>query len=147
MIGTIVNTLCIIGGSIIGATLKKGIKPKYQVGLYDAMGLCALLVGINACVKNMPKSEYPVLFIIAVALGALIGFRANLSGGFDRLMKHFSSSKQNNLGEGLSSAILVRPSAIAYCRIYGCRCIFAIKKTNGKQQESVRSLFGRLGTL
>lgn len=107
MIGTIVNTLCIIGGSIIGAALKKGIKPKYQVGLYDAMGLCALLVGINACVKNMPKSEYPVLFIIAVALGALIGFRANLSGGFDRLMKRFSSSKQNNLGEGLSSAILL----------------------------------------
>lgn len=107
MIGTIVNTLCIIGGCIIGATLKKGIKPQYQTGLYNAMGLCALVIGINACVCNMPKSDYPVLFIICMALGALIGFWSNLAGRFDKLVNRFSSSSQNNLGQGLSTAILL----------------------------------------
>lgn len=107
MIGTIVNTLCIVGGSIVGATLRKGIKPRYQKGLYDAMGLCALLIGINAFVGNMSKSQYPVLFIICMALGALIGFWANLSKQFDKLVKQFSSSSQSELGQGLVTAILL----------------------------------------
>lgn len=107
MIGTIVNTLCIICGSIVGATFKKGIKPAYQKGLYDAMGLCAFVIGISAFVNNMPKSEYPVLFIICMALGALIGFWANLAERFDRLIKRLSSSRQSNLSQGLSTAILL----------------------------------------
>lgn len=41
MIGTIVNTLTILIGSIIGGSIKKGIGEKYQSALYNAMGLAA----------------------------------------------------------------------------------------------------------
>ena len=73
MLGTIVNTGCIIVGSIVGSLLKKGLGEKYQNVLYNAMGLASLALGANTFVQNMPKSEFPVLFIISIALGGIIG--------------------------------------------------------------------------
>ena len=104
MLGTIVNTVCIIIGSVIGSIAKKGIKPKYQDALYAAMGFSALLLGANAFIGHMSKSGFPVLFIISLALGTFCGTACDLSGHFDRLVKKFSKS---NLAEGLSTGILL----------------------------------------
>lgn len=104
MIGTIVNTVTILTGSAIGACVKKGIGEKYQDALYNAMGLAACGLGTNAVVQNMPKSTYPVLFIISLAAGSLIGTTLDLSERFERLAARFS---KGNLGQGLSTAILL----------------------------------------
>ena len=73
MIGTITNTCTIVVGSLIGAMLKRGIRPEWQRVLFDAMGLASLALGFNAVCRNMPNSKYPVLFIISLSLGGLIG--------------------------------------------------------------------------
>lgn len=104
MIGTIVNTFAILAGSMIGGSIKKGIGEKYQNALYNAMGLAACGLGINAIVQNMPKSSFPVLFIISLAIGSLTGSVLDLSGRFERLTGRFS---KGNLGQGLSTAILL----------------------------------------
>lgn len=104
MIGTIVNTGTIIAGSILGSCLKKGVKPQYQESLFQAMGFAATMLGINAVVNHMPQSEYPVLFIVSLALGSLIGQMIDLDAKFQGLVGRFSSS---NLGQGLSSACLL----------------------------------------
>lgn len=104
MIGTIVNTGTILAGSILGSLLKKGVKEKYQTALYNAMGLAALILGINAVVSNMSKSSYPVLFIVSLALGSLIGSALDLDGKFQGLVGKYSKS---NLGQGLSTGILL----------------------------------------
>ena len=104
MIGTIVNTATIITGSLIGSVVNKGIKEEYQGALFNAMGLAALMLGINAVVGHMPESQYPVLFIASLAIGSLIGSMIDLDGRFKRLTSRFTSS---NLGEGLSTAILL----------------------------------------
>ena len=72
MIGTIVNTATILTGSLIGSVVKKGIREEYQEGLFHAMGLAAVGLGINSVVQNMPKSQYPVLFIVSLAVGSLV---------------------------------------------------------------------------
>ena len=64
MIGTIVNTCTIIVGALIGAMLKKGIKPQYQTALFNAMGVVSLAIGLRAFITYMPQSQYPVLFIV-----------------------------------------------------------------------------------
>lgn len=113
MIGTIVNTACIIAGSLLGATLKRGIKPQYQTALYNAMGLCAFVLGVNACVQNMPKSDYPVLFVVSLAIGSLAGHALRLSDRFNLLVERFGKRKgddlnvMSNLAEGLSTGILL----------------------------------------
>ena len=73
MIGTIINVCTIITGSVIGSVVRKGIKEEYSGALFTAMGLAAVALGINAIVGNMPNSDYPVLFIISLATGSLIG--------------------------------------------------------------------------
>ena len=104
MLGTIVNTGTILTGSIIGSIIKKGIKEEYQGALFNAMGLAATGLGINAVVQNMPKSNYPVLFIISLAAGSLLGTILDLDGKFQRMSSKFSFGK---LGEGLSTGILL----------------------------------------
>ena len=104
MIGTIANVCTIITGSIIGSIVRKGIKEEYQDALFTAMGFAATALGINAVVSNMPNSQYPVLFIISLAAGTLIGTILNIDGGFQRLTSRFGAS---HLGQGLSTAILL----------------------------------------
>lgn len=104
MIGTIVNTGTILAGSLIGSIIRKGIKEKYQNALYNAMGLAAAVLGINAVAGNLPDSQYPVLFILSLAAGSLLGTMADLDGRFQSFVGKFSRS---NLGQGLSTGILL----------------------------------------
>jgi hypothetical protein len=104
MLGTIVNTITILTGSLIGSVVRKGIKEEYQGALYTAMGLAATALGINTIVGNMPNSQYPVLFIISLAAGSLLGTILNIDGQFQKLTGKFATSQ---LGQGLSTAILL----------------------------------------
>lgn len=104
MLGTIVNVCTIITGSIIGSVVRKGIKEEYSGALFTAMGLAATALGINAVVSNMPNSQYPVLFIISLAAGSLIGTILDLDGRFQRLAGKFGTSQ---LAQGLSTAVLL----------------------------------------
>ena len=104
MIGTIVNTCTIIVGALIGAMLKKGIKPQYQTALFNAMGVVSLAIGLRGLITYMPQSQYPVLFIVSLSVGSLVGYMLDIDGWFNRLTTRHSSS---NLGEGLSTGILL----------------------------------------
>ncbi len=104
MIGTIVNTGAIIIGTVAGSILKKGIKVKYQEALFNAMGFAAIALGINSVVNNLPDSKYPVLFIVSLALGSLVGSMLNIDENFHKLTEKYSKS---NLGQGLSTGVLL----------------------------------------
>ena len=104
MLGTIVNTCTIIIGSIVGTVLHRGIKEKYKRVLYDGLGLASLAIGLNATITHLPKSQYPVLFIISMALGGIIGTRLDINGRFHRLVDR---KGKNGLADGLSTAILL----------------------------------------
>lgn len=110
MIGTIVNTATIIIGTSIGAILKKGVNPKYNEGLYNAMGFCAVALGLNAFVQHLSKSEYPVLFIVCLAVGSLIGYALCLTERFEALVASQENcvlGNEKRLSEGLSTGILI----------------------------------------
>lgn len=105
MLGTIVNTCTILLGSIIGSVIHKGIKEKYQQVLFTAMGLAAFGIGINSICQNMPKSEYPVLFIVSLALGGLIGTALDLQGKVDRVSVKFE--KKGGSLQGVVTGVLI----------------------------------------
>lgn len=108
MLGTIVNTCTIIIGSIVGAVMNRGIKEKYKETLYTGLGLACLGIGLNAVISNFGKSEYPVLFIVSIALGSVMGTALNLDGRFANMINKRSKSNNNaNLADGLSTAILL----------------------------------------
>ena len=105
MLGTIVNTGTILAGSLLGSLIKKGIKPQYQDALFTAMGLAAVALGVNAVVSNLGESSFPVLFILSLAIGSLVGTMLDLDGRFQGFGNRFSSG--SNLVQGLSTAILL----------------------------------------
>ena len=108
MTGTIVNTCTIIAGSILGALLHRGIKEKYKEVLYTGLGLASLAIGLNATITNLPKSQYPVLFILSLAIGGIVGTRLDIDGRFKRLVnKRSKNGGDSHLGDGLSTAILL----------------------------------------
>lgn len=104
MLGTIVNTGTILAGSLAGSMFKRGIGKKYEHALFTACGLSAFGIGINTVASNMPKSEYPILFIISLALGSLIGTRLDIDERFNRFV---SSRSNGNLAQGLTTGILL----------------------------------------
>ncbi len=104
MIGTITNCCTILAGSVIGATLHKGIKEQYQETMMNGLGLAALALGINNFAKAIPNSQYPVLFIFSMAFGGLIGSIIDLDGKFQSLAKKVS---KGNLAQGLNTAVLL----------------------------------------
>ncbi|MBQ8051719.1 MAG: DUF554 domain-containing protein [Bacteroidaceae bacterium] len=121
MLGTITNTCTIIIGSVAGALLKRGIRPEWQSVLFNAMGLASLALGFNAVCQNMPHSQYPVLFILSLSIGGLLGTILDLDGRFRRLVDRFSKKPESpespenpdkvapraNLAQGLSTGILL----------------------------------------
>lgn len=108
MIGTIVNVGTITAGTIIGCVVKKGIKQEYQDALMNAMGLAATVLGINSVVQNLPDSDFPVLFILSIAIGSLVGYMIDISGRFQRLTDRFAKPGSGpNLAQGLSTAIML----------------------------------------
>ncbi len=104
MIGTIVNTVSIITGSLIGSVTKKGIKKEYETALFNAIGLCAAALGLSTFSSSVVHTKYPVLFIISLALGALIGTMFDLDGKFNRLTSKIGGS---DFSKGLQTAILL----------------------------------------
>lgn len=109
MIGTIVNTATIIAGSIIGSLIHRGVKEKYREVLYTGLGLASLAIGLNATIRNLPQSQYPVLFIIAIALGGVVGTALDINGRFKRLIDRMKKVETNGkrLADGLATAILL----------------------------------------
>ena len=104
MLGTIVNTGTILTGSIIGSLFKRGLGEKYENAMFTACGLAAFGIGINTIVSNMPKIEYPVLFIVSLVVGSLIGTKLNLD---ERFSNFVSSHSSGNLAQGLTTGILL----------------------------------------
>ena len=120
MIGTIVNTCSVVAGTIIGTLLNRGVKEQYKKVLYDGLGLASLAIGLNATIGNLPKSNYPVLFIVAIALGGVVGTALDIDGRFKRLVDRRSRKNENenekckgkeersgSLADGLATAILL----------------------------------------
>jgi uncharacterized membrane protein YqgA involved in biofilm formation len=104
MLGTIVNTICIIAGSAAGSIMRRRIDSTIQTALFNAMGIVTLALGANMAVQNLPKSQYPVLFIVSIALGSVIGFKLDIAGKIERYAARHNASR---LAEGLTTSCLL----------------------------------------
>ncbi len=69
MLGTIINALAIIGGSLIGLFFRKGIAENYREIIMSGVSLSVVLIGI----KSALGSNNLMLVIFSIIIGALIG--------------------------------------------------------------------------
>lgn len=104
MFAIIINAVAVILGSAIGALFRKSISEKYINVMNTAMGLCALVLGINVAIGSMQKTQYPVLFIFCLSIGGLVGTVLKLDQRMDVATRKMSTT---NLAEGITTAILL----------------------------------------
>lgn len=101
--GSVVNAISIIIGGLLGLILKKGIKENIQDGIYKAIGVCVLVIGINGVLSNMStitngtlSTSGELLLVISIVIGTFIGesidIDAKLNGLSGKIEKKFHLS-------------------------------------------------------
>ena len=106
MLGTIVNTLAIIFGSILGVGLKKGIKDEYKTTIMDGISLAVIIIGIMGGIK----SENIILVVASIVVGAVIGEIINIEHKLDKLGENLEKKfggKDANFSKAFVTASLV----------------------------------------
>ena len=106
MLGTIVNTLSIIVGSLIGLFFKGKIPEKYSQTIMHGIGLAVVLIGI----KTALNTDAILIVIISLVIGSIIGEFFRIEDRLDRLGiwigKRFSK-KDDPISKGFVSASLL----------------------------------------
>lgn len=106
MFAIFLNFLAVIIGTLIGAIAKRGIREKYLTVMNTAMGLCALVLGVNVAMANMQKTSLPVLFILCLCAGGLLGTWLKIDQRIEGLTRT-STTGGNSLTQGITTAVLL----------------------------------------
>lgn len=106
MWGTIVNSIAIIAGSLLGFLIKGGIGENYRQIITQGLGLAICVVGIMDAIKT----NNIILVIISLMIGAIIGewlgidYRINSLG---RWVQSKIGKKDSRFSQGFITATLV----------------------------------------
>jgi len=106
MLGTIVNSLAVIVGGLIGILFKNVIPEKISDALLKASGLAVITVGIKLSLVG----ENLTLLIMSIIIGTGIGELINVEGRLDNLGAFVESkmkNKQNNVTLGFVTCTLI----------------------------------------
>jgi uncharacterized membrane protein YqgA involved in biofilm formation len=106
MLGTIVNTVAIIAGSLIGLLFKGSIPEKYGKTIMHAIGLAVILIGLKAALKT----DDILIIIISLAIGSVIGELLRIEDQLERLGKGLGrlvSRDNDGVAKGFVTASLI----------------------------------------
>lgn len=96
MLGTIVNCITVIIGSIIGVLCKKGISERFSSAVMQGLGLCVMYIGISGALEG----RNVLIVIISMAAGALLGEALDLDGRLEKLGKRLENKVSGSSGDG-----------------------------------------------
>lgn len=102
-LGTIINTVAVILGGMLGIVLKNGITKRFEKILMQANGLAVIFIGISGALKymlvvedNNISTQGTMLMIFSLVIGSLIGEWINIE------------AKMEIIGEKLKDAVKVK---------------------------------------
>lgn len=107
MIGTIINTLAILAGGLVGLLLRKGLPERMRAALTQGMGLCVMVIGVSGAIKTQNTLMVILSVVIGGALGALIGLEARMKRAGAWVQTKLSKSGGEGLGKAFVSATLL----------------------------------------
>lgn len=117
-IGTIVNCLTILAGGIVGILLKKGMPERFRKIIFDAAATAVFLIGVagvmseglRAAEDGSLSSQYLLIMLLSLVIGAVIGEWINIDRGFEKiseLIKKRFSKGESNMGEGFAATTIL----------------------------------------
>lgn len=104
--GTIINSLAIIAGSLVGVALKDRFPKNIQAIVFQALGLSVLLIGLQMALKIV--DILPVIF--SLLLGGIVGEALNLEMKMEKAggwIKGKVKSKEAKFTDGFVAATVL----------------------------------------
>lgn len=106
MIGTLVNTVAVAAGGMIGLLLKKRMPERVTTIYFQAIGLFTLAIGASMAIEM----EKILIVVGSLAIGSLLGEWFNLEKGTERMsdyLRHHFRIGSEKFSEGLVTAFLL----------------------------------------
>ena len=94
--GTLVNTATVIVGSLLGMLLGNILPERLRDTVMKGLGLCTVFIGIT----GMFGSENPLITIISITVGAIIGELCDLDGRLTRFANWLENRFRRNANGG-----------------------------------------------
>ncbi|MBW2570967.1 MAG: DUF554 domain-containing protein [Deltaproteobacteria bacterium] len=108
MLGTIINTVAIIVGSLLGLLFRGGIPKKFTVTTMQAISLAVMLIGF----KMALKTDAILLVIFSLVIGSLIGEFINIEGQLEHLGKRLET-RFSKAGSSIAKGFVV--ASLVFC--------------------------------
>lgn len=108
MLGTIVNTLSIIAGGLIGLFFRGRISEAYSQTIMHAIGLAVILIGL----KTALQTDAILVVIISMAIGSFLGELLRIEDRLDQL-GNWIGSRISKDSQGVSKGFV--SASLLYC--------------------------------
>jgi uncharacterized protein len=115
MLGTIVNSLAIIGGCLIGLIVKGRLTEKISKTIMNGLALCILYIGISGALKGQDTLQIIICMAIGALIGEIIDIDNKLSNLGDFIEKKISNKRKNSANEKISIAEGFVTSSLLFC--------------------------------
>ena len=118
-LGTIINTVLVIIGSVLGLLIGKKITERYRNTLMAACGISTIFIGVTGTLQGMLtvtaegkiETQGTMLLIFSMVLGGLIGELLNIEKRMDslgeKLKKLFKAENDNRFVDGFVNTSLI----------------------------------------
>ena len=117
-LGTIINTLAVVVGGLIGMCLKNGLKKNLQDILMQACGVATIFIGASGTLAKMfviengsLSTKGTMLLIFSLVLGGILGEAINIEEKMDflgeKIKKAVKAEKDNLFVEGFVNVSLI----------------------------------------
>ena len=106
MIGTIVNVVAVLVGSMVGLFFNKSLPERFVKIFFQVMGIFTFFLGVSMALKSTHVSH----LVMALITGSLIGEWLNLQKGMERFsvwIKNKIKLKNDKFTDGLLTAFLL----------------------------------------
>ncbi len=111
MLGTIVNAVAIIAGSLLGLFFSKGIPENYKEIILSGVGLSVVLIGIRSALV----SDNLMIIIFSIILGALLGEWLQIEKKLENLGSFLESKVAAKSGDSKSFARGFVTASLVFC--------------------------------
>ena len=112
-LGTVINTIAVIIGGIIGLFFGGFLKERHQETLIHACGVSTMFIALAGAMEGMLtvsdgklSSGYAMLIVICLVLGGLIGELVNIEGWFERFGEWLKQKTGNAKDAGFVDSFL-----------------------------------------
>lgn len=117
-LGTIINTVAVIVGGLVGLLLKNRMKERFQKSLIQACGVATIFIGVSGTLSRMLsvhnktlETKGAMLLILSLVLGTLLGEALRLEDRMDgvgeRIKKVLKRDNDSQFVDGFVNVSLI----------------------------------------